>query len=67
MKVKGHKLTVEDITEGFLKKYDGILVWLRWDYLSMKGYEQDPAVLAVLDKAYELKLKMKKDGYEFLA
>lgn len=59
-------ISIDDITEDFVKEYDGKLVWLRWDYLSMRGYAKDEE-LEVLNRVAEVKEKLAIGGYIFKA
>ena len=57
----------EDITPEFLKENDGKIVWIRDDYLSMMGYEEDPELLAFLEHVYAVKKQARDAGIEFTA
>lgn len=61
-------LTIEDITEDFLKKNNHAnCVWLRDDWLSMRGMAADePEKMAIYDKIADLKEKMRANGYVFV-
>ena len=58
-------ITIFEITEEFLKKNDGTLVWMRDDYLSMRGYAKGKPSEATLDKVARLKAEMREKGHIF--
>lgn len=55
-----------DITKAFLMIWDGQLVWIRDDYLAMRGYAEGEG-LRVLDRVALLKEEMREEGYIFSA
>lgn len=57
--------TLDDITDDFLKLYDGKLPWLRNDYLSMRGMEKRPHIRALLDRVAEVKSRASAAGIQF--
>ena len=59
---------MEDITEDFLKNNDGKIVWIRDDYLFMRGLiSDDHDSRKILDKIADLKTTMRKRGHVFIA
>ena len=62
-----YKYTIEDITPEFLVYADSKLVWVRDDYLSMLGYEEDKETLAILEKVVRVKEEMRIIGHIFSA
>ncbi len=65
------KIKLKDITESFLRKNDGKLVWIRWDWLCMRNISplykvgNNGYYSKVLDKVEKLKNKMISEGYRF--
>lgn len=61
--------TKADITPDFLKQNDGKLVWIRDDYLSMKGicYHSDPELYDFLTHVDKVKELVHNTGYRFKA
>ena len=57
----------ETITHDFLKENDGKLVWIRDDYLSMRGvvYYFDRPLYDFLEHVDKVKEDVKQSGYEF--
>jgi len=63
------QITIENITPEFVKKYDGKLVWLRDDYLSMRGvcYHDDRQTYDLLEHVANVKEELRKQGWKFVA
>jgi len=57
------KVNIGLITEDFVKDNIDNVVWLRDDYLSMRGYEKDEKVLAILERVVEVKRALRGNGY----
>jgi hypothetical protein len=53
------------ITVDFLVKYDGIMAWIRDDYLSMRNIDPNPGVVAFLERVAEVKAEAKQKGHVF--
>ena len=60
------KLDKTKITPEFLIENDGKIVWIRWDYLSMRGISDDKELVEFLDYVSEVKEQTSK-YYEFEA
>ena len=59
-------MKLEDVTKEMLIAADiANVVWLRDDWLSMRGYETDPEKLAVYDRIADMKQEMVAEGYSF--
>lgn len=55
----------DDITPEFIKENLDRHVWLRWDYLAMRGYEKRQHVLEFLDHVASVKGQAEKDGFKY--
>lgn len=62
------KMNYEIINEGLLKAFDGFAVWMRDDYLSMRGYANGNEELSkFLEVVAEEKQKARANGVTFSA
>lgn len=61
------RFNYEAITPEFLQENDGRLVWIRWDYLSMRGISEDTELVAFLDHVEKVKKKAQRAGAKFSA
>ena len=55
------------VTPTFLQENDGKLVWIRWDYLSMRGISDDAELVDFLDYVERVKRNATAQGYKFSA
>jgi hypothetical protein len=57
----------QEITREFLIRNDGKLAWIRWDWLSMRGYipKSDVKTHALLDRVVEVKVAAEAEGIVF--
>lgn len=61
------QLDITAVTESFLTEADGKVVWVRDDYLCMRGISGDAKLLRFLDQVADLKEHVRAKGYVFKA
>lgn len=61
------KYDKEMITARFLQDNDGRLVWIRSDYLSMRGMSDDKELIEFLEHVETVKTQAKRNGVKFSA